>query len=1211
MIKSSVKKPFTVFVATILIIILGFISFQSMTTDLLPKIDLPYVVVITAYPGASPEKVEAAVTKPLESALATTAGIEKISSTSNENSSNIVLQFTQGINMDSVMLDLSSKLDLVKGKLDDEVATPMIVKVNPNMIPIMVASVDVDGLNEKDVSKLVKKDIIPSFERISGVASVDSMGLLDEEVRITLHGDKIDKLNDRVLKSINSKLAETKNKLDEGKKKLQEGRALLEKQSLSKNEELINGTINLDKGKEQIKEAIKNIPQLQKELESQRKDLQSKKDALMWALEEQSKNNIPLTEEQKLSLTQLDDGIRTVDEALANMNGEKTVLEEKLQGLIQTQKNLEMGRSTLNSELSKARMELITKESELDKALKEFEKSRDEAYKKANIGSAITKESLSKILMAQNFSMPAGSIEEDNIQYTVKVGDKFNNMEELKDLVLMHIDVDNVGDIKIQDIGSIDIHDNSEDNYVKVNKNNAVLLSFQKQSNYSTSQVSKSINENMEKLMKNNSKLHIIPLQDQGIYIDVVINSVIDNLVMGGVLAIIVLLLFLKSMKPTIIIALSIPISLMFALVMMYFSGVTLNLISLSGLALGVGMLVDNSIVVIENIYRLRSSGVSAAKAAVQGTTQVAGAILSSTLTTISVFLPIIFTKGLSRQLFTDMGLTIAYSLIASLIVAVTLVPTMASITLKNVTEKKGRIFEKFVQGYEKILRKSLKHKIITLTTVFVLFASSTVLCVAKGAVLMPEMDSNQISISLKVPKGTDDKTARATAEKIVDKISVVEDIETIGVMEQNGSGMMMMGGGDSKSISFYVILKEDKKLSSQEVGSIITNMTKDIPGKIKVSTSNMDMSALGDTGLTVNIKGPDFQVLKNISGDISDIMGKIQGAYDISDGLDEGAKETHIIVDKNKAIAHNLTVAQVYQEIATLLKEEQKSTTLNIGTNEYPIVLVNAQVEGLSREKLKQHIIVVNKNGVEEKVKLSDIASIEENSSLVSIKRNEQMRTMSVKAMVKEGYNVGNVSKDLEKKISSYNVPEGYSVSLGGEKESMDSAFGDLIKMIALAIVFIYMIMVAQFQSLLSPFIVLFTIPLAFTGGFLALIITGVKLSMISILGFLILSGIVVNNGIVFVDYVNQLRLEGMEKGAAIIETGRTRIKPILMTALTTILGLFTMALGIGMGSEMVQPMAIVTIGGLLYATLLTLLVVPVIYDLLNRKELKKLDID
>ena len=467
----------------------------------------------------------------------------------------------------------------------------------------------------------------------------------------------------------------------------------------------------------------------------------------------------------------------------------------------------------------------------------------------------------------------------------------------------------------------------------------------------------------------------------------------------------------------------------------------------------------------------------------------------------------------------------------------------------------------------------------------------------------MPETDSTQLSVTLEMPKDSKKQDARDMSETIIDRITEIEDVDTVGALQSDGSGFMFGQGGNS--VSFYVLLKEDKKLSSKKVANIITNKTKDLKVDIKVNSSNMDMSALGGSGINLIVKGNDLDKLKDIAKDVSKILEKTQGVTEVDNGLGDGNKETKIIVDKEKAMNYSLTVAQVYQEVSKALKSENTATTLNVGSNEYPVIVVDDENNSLSRESLLNYKIKGTKDNEEVDVKLENIATIEEVESLNSINHERQVRNISVTASIDSEHNIGLVSKDVEDKLKDYKLPDGYTIDMGGELESMNSAFGDLIKMISLAILFIYLIMVAQFQSLLSPFIVLFTIPLAFTGGFLGLLVTGFELSMISMLGFLMLAGIVVNNGIVFIDYVNQLRLNGLDKKSALILAGKTRIRPILMTAL------LTLAMGIGTGAEMIQPMAIVTIGGLSYATVLTLFIVPVMYDILNRKELKQNIID
>ena len=809
--------------------------------------------------------------------------------------------------------------------------------------------------------------------------------------------------------------------------------------------------------------------------------------------------------------------------------------------------------------------------------------------------------------------MPAGYITEGEEQYLVKVGEEYASLEELENTLLMHMDVDGVGDVRLSDVADIALTDNAGESYAKVNGNDGVVLSFQKQSTASTATVSQRINSAIAQLQEQNPGLHITPLMDQGDYIDMVVGSVLSNLLWGGLLAIIVLIFFLKDAKPTFIVACSIPFSLMCAITLMYFTDVTLNIISLSGLALGVGMLVDNSIVVIENIYRLRSLGVPASKAAIQGAKQVSGAIFASTLTTICVFLPIVFTQGISRELFTDMGLTIAYSLLASLVVALTLVPAMGAAVLKNTKEKSHRWFDAFVEGYQRLLGWALRHKAPVLSGVTALLAISIFLTTQMGTAFIPAMDSPQMSATLTMPRGAAQQDAYAMADTVMERIAAVDGVETVGAMS-GGSGMSSMMGGSSSggSITYYVVLSDDRTATNADVSAAIEAQVADLDCTVEVQESTMDMSALGGSGVELVITGRGLDEMNAIADDLRGILRSTEGLVDISENSVTGNPETRITVDKYKAMQHGLTVAQIYSELAAELKAENTATTLTLDGTDTPVVVVKPAGQAPTRGNIMDHAFTVtNAEGEEETVRLYDIAAKQETDSVSSINRENGARTMSVSAGVDARHNIGLVSRELEKKLADYELPEGYTVEIAGENETINSAMTDLVKMIALAVVFIYLIMVAQFQSLMSPFIVMFTIPLAFTGGLLALWLTGSELSIIAMLGFLVLAGVVVNNGIVFVDNINQLRLAGMDRTEAILETGRTRIRPVLMTALTTILAMSTMALGIGDGAEMTQPMAIVTIGGLTYATLLTLLVVPVLYDIFRKKPLYDPELD
>ena len=1336
----SVRKPYTVLVAVVLVLVLGVISFTGMTTDLLPAMELPYVVVMTTYPGASPEKIETTVTKPLEAVLGTTGGIKNVSSVSSENASIVILEFEQGTNMDSAMIELSSNVDLVSGQMDDAVGTPMLMKISPDMLPVMVASVDMDGMDVKEISAFADETVMPAFERIDGVASVDATGLVEQQVTVTLDQVKIDALNDKVLAGVDSGLADAQRELREGqakvadgKAKLAEGEAALESQKGSALDKLAQGSAQVDGASATLSALLSEETTLtanQKAFEAERDGYTQAKQgyegintalagardtarqaaaaaakqgvldsvnallaqmgrpavgtykeaAAVYAQLQQTQPGLPalpdpavvgeqaaaavpanvdallalddasfeafkaqagalpggeqLAALAKESLTQLRDAalradtrlpeveaeLSNITTRLAVISGMKPALEENLKKAQDAYAELEKGKMTAVNELTRGEVTLSTTKTQLEDAeqkladaQEQFDQARDAAYKKADLSGVLTADMLGNILMAQNFNMPAGYITEGEEQYLVKVGEEYASLEELENTLLMHMDVDGVGDVRLSDVADIALTDNAGESYAKVNGNDGVVLSFQKQSTASTATVSQRINSAIAQLQEQNPGLHITPLMDQGDYIDMVVGSVLSNLLWGGLLAIIVLIFFLKDAKPTFIVACSIPFSLMCAITLMYFTDVTLNIISLSGLALGVGMLVDNSIVVIENIYRLRSLGVPASKAAIQGAKQVSGAIFASTLTTICVFLPIVFTQGISRELFTDMGLTIAYSLLASLVVALTLVPAMGAAVLKNTNDKSHRWFDAFVEGYQRLLGWALRHKAPVLSGVTALLAISIFLTTQMGTAFIPAMDSPQMSATLTMPRGAAQQDAYAMADTVMERIAAVDGVETVGAMS-GGSGMSSMMGGSSSggSITYYILLSDDRTATNADVSAAIEAQVADLDCTVEVQESTMDMSALGGSGVELVITGRGLDEMNAIADDLRGILRSTEGLVDISENSVTGNPETRITVDKYKAMQHGLTVAQIYSELAAELKAENTATTLTLDGTDTPVVVVKPAGQAPTRGNIMDHAFTVtNAEGEEETVRLYDIAAKQETDSVSSINRENGARTMSVSAGVDARHNIGLVSRELEKKLADYELPEGYTVEIAGENETINSAMTDLVKMIALAVVFIYLIMVAQFQSLMSPFIVMFTIPLAFTGGLLALWLTGSELSIIAMLGFLVLAGVVVNNGIVFVDNINQLRLAGMDRTEAILETGRTRIRPVLMTALTTILAMSTMALGIGDGAEMTQPMAIVTIGGLTYATLLTLLVVPVLYDIFRKKPLYDPELD
>lgn len=1260
--KFSVKRPYTVVVGVVLIIILGIVSFGNMTVDLLPSMNLPYAIVMTTYPGASPEEVETVVTKPVEQTMATVSNIKNVQSVSNENASTVILEFDQTANMDSVTIEMREGLDQISGFWPDEVTNPIIMKLNPSMMPVLITAVSASGEDAAETTRIIEEQVLPEVESVEGVASVSTAGSIEETVQVTVNEQKVEALNEDVKAALEEKMNEAASALQQAKDQVANGKAALAAGKAQAASGVGEAEAQLSQKAEEIKQAQLEITEKKAELDLMGVKIEQSL-PIVQGSKEVAKEQLTQLETLKASETQIRSRYAELDaegttgrtpqeEAefqqlkvqmaqLGNYDTAKAELEttvaqltEKEASLKKSQEELPAGRQQLEAlqkqvnngamSLAEARGQLASAQVQAAAGLGEgaaqlaageamiqsqeaqMEAAKGEASASADLSGMLNADMVKTLLAAENFSMPAGYVTENGLDYLVRVGDKFKSIEDIKNLVL--IDMEGIDPVKLTDVANVELVSNSDETYAKINGKSGMMLSIQKQTGYSTGDVSDRVLEKLQSISKEHKEISAVTLMDQGVYIDLIVNSVLKNLLYGAVLAIIILLVFLKSIRPTFVIACSIPISIMTALVAMYFSGVTLNIISLSGLALGVGMLVDNSIVVIENIYRMRNEeGASAKTAAIEGARQVGGAITASTFTTICVFLPIVFTSGITRQLFVDMGLTIAYSLLASLIVALTLVPMISAGLLKKTEEKESRLFIKIKDWYGSMLSKALNRKVLVLAGAFVLFVASGALAISRGTEFMPQMESTEISMTLEMEKGTSLEDTAKAADKVMDRVGGLKDVKDIGAMVSSTN--MMGTSSSSNMVEFYAITGDKPSMSNNELKKEIEKVTKDMDGELTVNMSNMDMSALGSSGINVQIKGKDLDKLQKIAGDIKSMLEDIKGTQNVTDGTEDNKEELRVIVDKTKATEHGLTVAQVYQSLNKRLSEAQKATSLSTDTEDFDIYVVDDADESLSREDIRKLTVTAEKqDGTSEEVKLSDIAAFEDASGLQAISRKDQSRYMSVTSEVKDGDNIGLVSSRVNKALKAYEVPDGYEVKMVGEDETINESMTELFKMLGLALVFMYLIMVAQFQSLRSPFIVMFTVPLAFTGGLFGLWIAGKAVSVIAMVGFVMLSGIIVNNGIVFIDYTNQLIAGGLSRHDALVEAGRTRLRPIIMTALTTILGLSTLAVGVGMGADMVQPMAIVTIGGLIYGTILTLVVVPCIFDLFHKREKARL---
>lgn len=1423
--KFSVKKPYTVLVAVVLVIVLGVVSFMKMTTDLLPNISLPYVIVMTTYPGASPETVEMVVTKPVESSMATVSNIEGISSVSSENYSMVILEFAQSADMNAVSLEIRESLDQIKSYWSEDIGSPIIMKLNPDMLPVMIAAVGGTDMSASEVSDMTQNTIIPELESIEGVASANATGLFEESVNVIIRQEKIDAINEQVFGYIDGEMEEAKQDLVEGKQEIYDGQKELEdarSEMEDSRQEIADGWQELEDSKKEIEDSKKEIEDGKQEIAENKSKLEEGKNELAQKKSETTKklaeaekeiltakadleatkmhitSDLKMVEKAAEGLKEAEEGlvkiinaasaqgfseISDVEDAIIDLDSLKSRIEstkEELEGHLNggnnnlqditdsssyisaingylsslnisgsvdestgiseaigaleaagtaadtaisgltslkdgwekaeemipnlkdsinantmglgvdayTQmmqdslKEIDSNSAKLDSALTEiyegnlkaaiefanaqttislGELQLTTAESQLKAGEKQIEvgeeqleagkeqlekgqeqladgeeqlkstaeqlsdalqqildgeedlaQAWEDAYAQADMHEILTVDTVKSLLTAQNFSMPGGYVTEDGIDYLVRVGDKPDDVEELKKMPIMNPEMDGVSIVTLGDVADVFMTDNSGEIYANVNGETGIMITLQKQTGYSTGDVSDKILAKFDELRSENPDLILITLMDQGIYIDLVMDSIINNVLFGAILAVFILILFLKDLRPTAVIACSIPISLVTAIVCMYFSGITLNVISLSGLALGIGMLVDNSIVVIENIYRMRNEGYSAKEAAIKGAGEVAGAIMASTLTTVCVFAPIVFTEGITRQLFVDMGLTIAYSLLASLLIALTVVPAMASkVLVSSKPKKEGRFFAGLMNAYEKLLAVSLKVKPVVLVLVLVLLIVSALASFAKGTAFMPEMESPQMNITLTMPKDTPLSDTAKVSDEVVTRIMSIEEVEDVGAMSSSSSMTMLTGGGNTStnSVDIYVSLSEEKERSNEEIAGQIDEMLTDIKAdqnaEIVIETSSMDMSALGGSGISIQVRGRELDTLQKLAKDIAGIVEGVEGTAEVSDGLEEVSGELRIIVDRDKAIEHGLTVAQIYQQISAKLSAAVSATTLSTEIRDYDVYVKNEGDMKLTRELVKGlEITRTKQDGTREKVLLSDIADFENTESPKSVNRSDQSRYIAVSAGIADGYNVGLVSAEVESAIAEYEMPNGYTLVMSGENETINDAMEQVFLMLLLAVIFMYLIMVAQFQSLLSPFIIMFTIPLAFTGGFFGLLISGSEVSVIALIGFVMLSGIIVNNGIVLVDYINQLRSEGMEKKEAILTAGKTRIRPVLMTALTTILALCTMAFSNDMGADMAKPMAIVTIGGLIYGTLLTLIVIPCIYDIFMREK-------
>lgn len=1112
--KYSVNKPISIFMGILIVILIGVVSIIKLPLELFPDINLPYAVVVTTYEGKNPYEVEEDVTKPIEQNLLAISNMKNIQSTSSEHFSMVMVEFGQSTNMDSAFLEMRENFELLD--LKEGVGNPMIIKFDPNMMPLMVVSLSRDWGDVTDDEALikttewVKEDVLNKLERTPGVASVSISGASDTEIQIDFN-----------------------------------------------------------------------------------------------------------------------------DDLLANYN--------------------------------------------------------------------LTNDDVLRIIKEQNIQGIAGIVPDGDDIRMLYIGDKIVGLDKLKDTPIT-FDEETKKNITLNDLSdNIGFVNAATNQYMKINGKQGISISFQKQSDVGITEVVNSIQNTLDEFTDDKTyDAEYVELLNQGDYIEQSIGSVTTNLIIGSILAVFVLFLFLRDIKPTLIVGLAIPISVVGAFSLMYAANISLNIVSMGGLALGIGMLVDNSIVVIENIYRLLNEGKSPKEAAINGAGQVASAITASTITTMAVFLPIIFVEGLTADLFKDMTLTVSFSLLASLIIAITLVPSISSRLLKLNNVKEDKVMKKLQSWYESIVKIALRRKLITLISILVLLVLSGFLASTKGFELLPATDEGTISVDVEMVKGTDFKQTTKLTDEIVEQIMLIDEVETVSAsVGSAGFNAMFGGAGSSDSSSITILLKDDRKLSTDELTqkiekikedldySKLENVSSDDVYKILVNAqSTTSMAGFGGSGVQLIVKGEDIYQMRDLADKLIEKMKEVEGTKDHTDGIAQTDKVVRVVVNKENAMKKGLTENDIKQAIEIFYSSlgfdmttgVDTSLLINVNGNNYEITVptdsfslsmtydellsqvkvfdydVTNAIKNKLAEKDESFILylplinpedgsvslIVNpmiryneekvytstdpedtdllltdlaQGSVYEGNTESSIAEVIYEDGIASINRDGKTRYLTVSANIESDYQISKVSVDVEKKINEYlNSQEfeeeygkdGYTVEFAGENVEIKNTTNDMMLAAVVAILLVYMVMAIQFQSLKYPFIVMFTIPLAFTGGLFALFFANLPISMVAMVGLIILAGIVVNNGIVLIDYINQLKDSGLSTNDAIIQAGKTRLRPILMTALTTILALVPIAIGSGEGGELLQPLGLTSIGGLIYATILTLIIVPVMYSILNKDKLE-----
>lgn len=1005
---TSVKRPLTIIMVFLVLIVFGGIGYKKMSINLMPDIEIPVVMVMTTWTGAGPQDVDEQVSQKVDESLSAVSNVSSTISSSQESVSMVVAQFEFGTNLDEIMNDVRSKVDALQTSLPDDAAKPTVLKLDMNAQAIGQLVISGGNNNAQALRKYAEDVIQPKIESIDGTTSADIKG-----------GEK----------------------------------------------------------------------------------------------------------------------------AQVNVIADPSVL--------------------------------------------------------SNYGVSLS--TIKGILSSSNKTFPYGSITQGEDKIVLRSIDKLESLDDIKQI---QIPVKGGNTVNLDTLCSVDYGFADKDSIYRYNGKSSLVIDISKQQDANTVKVMQDAYKYVDELNKENPQFKIKIANDTSSYISESINSVMSNLLISAVIAFVVIFAFLKSVRASLVVAVAIPISIIGAIAVLYFTGESLNLITASSLVISVGMVVDNATVVIENIFKYRKNGrLSIDECAIEGTRTVTNAILASTLTTIAIFLPIMFTEGIAKITFGALGKTLIASLAFSFIGAITLVPSVFAKlsrgkSSEKMKEKDSPIFDKVSEGYKRLLSVCLRHQKLVVISSLLIFVASLFGMSFIGMDFMPAADKGELAISIELPKGlsleANDYYVSMTEKKVSD-IPEVKTLITSLTSDSNNNGA---------KIAIELESQKNRKRTTDEIEKEIIDRVATVPDcKINVSQNSSVMGGTSGADFTLEMKGPDLDVLKILGKEVEKEFSSIKGFRNVETSLADTTQEAQFTIDKHRAQEYGVNTA----EIAGLLRTAINGDSVTTATIDDYKVDVNLKFKADSIDNLEdiKQLKVGSATGKE--VPLGAFSDIKMVDGLQSISRTDGDFSVNITATL-DNLDAGTATKLALEKTNKMVIPKDYSIGVGGETEMMNESMASLGFSMVIAIALVYMVMVAQFESFSKPFIIMFCVPFAFVGVVLSLLVTGQSLSTVGMLGIILLIGIVVNNGIVLIDYIEQLRKANHSNDLiGLVSIGcAARLRPVLMTTATTILGMLPTALSLGEGGETMQPLAVVIMGGLTVSTLITLVLIPTIYLIFDKWENK-----